>query len=140
MPNSPREMCPWIHTERKRVASFARLEILSKASFLRKEDAETACALAVCFFNDGANWLASVAQHLGLESTPLSIHYLLDKDIKRIEKTRYKTSEEGKRLRRAARRKRKGLDDKSVQSEDVMYASGAFDAGEPGPSKRLKST
>ena len=109
-----------------------------KQSFLGKEGVETACALAVSCFNDGVISLTSVGHHLGLESTPLCEHFLLDKDIKRIEKSKYKASEEGKRLRRAARRKRKGLDDKCAQSEDIMYAPGALDAGEPRPSKRCK--
>ena len=43
------------------------------------------------------------------------------------------------RLRRAARRKRKGLDDKRTQKEGVMYTPGAFDCDLPGPSKRART-
>ena len=50
-------------------------------------------------------------------------------------------SEKGKKQRRAARRKRKGFEDKHKEKEGVMYASGAFDlddGGAPGPSKRAR--
>ena len=109
-----------------------------KVVFLGKDGVETACALAVCCFNDGAISLASISRRLGLGTTPLSEHFLLEKDISRIQKSKYKSGEDGKKLRRLARRKRKGLDDKVQQSEGVMYAPGAFDADAPGPSKRTK--
>ena len=43
-----------------------------------------------------------------------------------------------KKLRKLARRKRKGLDNQHQQREGVVYAAGAFDSDEPGPSKRSK--
>ena len=48
------------------------------------------------------------------------------KDIKRIEKSKYKNSDRAKYLRRAACRKRKGFDDRHQQQEGVMYSSGAL--------------
>ena len=110
-----------------------------KVQFLGKDSVETACALAVSCFNDGAISLASVSRQLGLETSPLCKHYLLEKDLKRVQKSKYKSSEGGKKLRRLARRKRKGLQDKTEQSEDVMNAAGAFDTGDPGPSKRPRT-
>ena len=49
------------------------------------------------------------------------------KDKERKKKSVLKCSVKGKEARRAARRKRKGYDDKKVQSEGIMYSSGAFD-------------
>ena len=80
-----------------------------KVQFLSKDAVETAYALVVCCFNDGAISLASVSRRLGLETTPLCEHYLIYKDIKRVQKSKYKASEGGRKLRRLARRKQKGL-------------------------------
>ena len=109
-----------------------------KEVFRGKNGVETACALAVCCFNDGAISLAFISRCLGLETTPLSEYFLLDKDISEIQKSKYKSSEDGKKLRRLSRQKRKGLDDEVQQSEGVMYAHGAFAADAPGPSKTTK--
>ena len=58
-----------------------------------------------------------------------------------MKKARYKASEVAKLLRKKARRRRKGLQDKDQQVEGVMYAAGAFDApsdpSHPGPSIQL---
>ena len=45
-----------------------------------------------------------------------------------------------KKLRRRARAKRKGFEDKNLETEGEMYSSGAFDIPDtqPGPSKRQK--
>ena len=62
-------------------------------------------------------------------------HVLHSKDKHRITKSQYKATDEAKRLRKRARRKRKGLEDKHHEKEGPMYAPGGFDAGEPGLSK-----
>ena len=80
-----------------------------------------------------------VAERLELDLTPLCKHFLQAKDIKRIEKSKYKNSDRAKYLRRAARRKRKGFDDRHQQQEGVMYSSGAFGNDVPGPSKRARN-
>ena len=82
-------------------------------------------------FNDGASSLVTVAERLELNRVP-------SKDASRIQKSKYKNSYRVKYLRRAARRKRKGFQDKPRQSEGVMYASGAFGDDTPGPSKCAK--
>ena len=110
-----------------------------KELFLGKANIEIACALAVCNFNDGASSLIRVAERLELEPTPLCKDFLQAKDIKRIEKSKYKNSDRAKYLRRAARRKRKGFDDRHQQREGVMYSSGAFGDDVPGPSKRARN-
>ena len=89
---------------------------------------------------DGSSSLAAVSSRLGLESSPLSKQFLKRKDIKRIKKSKYKSSECAMKLRRLARRKRKGLDDKTKSKEGVVYAAGAFGGDGPGPSKRAKTT
>lgn len=101
-----------------------------------KSNIEIACALAVCSFNDGASSLVRVVKRLELNPTAMCTHFLNYKDTKRIQKSKYKNSVRAKYLRRRARRKRKGFDDKHRQNEGVMYASGAFGGDDtPGPSK-----
>ena len=112
-----------------------------KTLFLGKASVDTACALAVCCFNDGSSSLTAIADRLGLQSSPLCQHYLQSKDLQRITGSKYKASETAKQLQSKARRKRKGLDDKHQGTEGVMYAPGAFDApadDAPGPSKRSR--
>jgi len=104
-----------------------------------KTGVETACTLAVCCFNDGSSSLAAISDRLQLSPSPLSKSFLRRKDLKRVKESEYKMSEGAKKLRRWARRKRKGLDDQHQQRERVVYAAGTFDSGEPGPSKRPKS-
>ena len=110
-----------------------------KEIFMGKTGVEIACALAVCCFNDGASSLAAITDTLHLNPTALSKAFLKRKDIKRLGSSEYKTTDEAKKLRRLARRRRKGLDDRHEQGEGVVYAAGAFDAGQPGPSKRPRS-
>ena len=55
-----------------------------------------------------------------------------------MKKARYKASEGAKLLRKKARSRRKGLQDKDQQAEGVVYAAGAFDAPSVlGPSIQL---
>ena len=100
-----------------------------------KTGVEIACALAVCCFNDGASSLAALTDTLHLNPTALPKAFLKRKDIKRLGSSEYKATDEAKKLRRLARRRRKGQDDRHEQGEGVMYAAGAFDAGQPGPSR-----
>ena len=110
-----------------------------KELFLGKVSVDTACAMAVCSFNDGATSLSTIASRLGLKPSPFCDHHLKRKDAQRIQGSKYKSSRRAKELRRASRRKRKGLDDKRQEKEGPMYMPGAFDCGEPGPSKRPRS-
>ena len=113
----------------------------SKELFMGRSGVETACALAVCIFNDGASSLSALSDCLGLHPTNLARAHLKKKDKKRLAESEYKSIEGAKKLRRFARRKRKGLDDKHHEREGVVYAPGAFDTGDtgPGPSKRAKN-
>lgn len=47
---------------------------------------------------------------------------------KRVSRSVYKQSDQGQKLRKAARRKRKGFEDAEQETEGIMYSSGAFDA------------
>ena len=104
-----------------------------------KSNVEIACALAVCTFNDGALSAMKVAERLELDTTPLCRDFLQAKDLRRIEKSKYKNSARAKYLRRKARRRRKGLEDTHQQREGPMYSPGAFDTDIPGPSKCPKT-
>ena len=103
-----------------------------------KAAVETACALAVCSWNDGVSSFSAIAQNLQVPLGSFAKAHLETKDIARVKKARYKATEASKQLRRKARRRRKGLLDKQQSSEGVMYAAGAFDCdpfdSEPGPS------
>ena len=72
-----------------------------------------------------------------LETSTFCDHTPTQKDKQCISNSRYKCTEAAKRLRKRARRKRKGLDDRHQEREGPMYILGGFDSGEPGPSKRL---
>ena len=108
-----------------------------KEVFLGRVGVDIACALAVTCFNDGASSLSKLTDLLHLKPTPLSRNFLRKKDSIRIRESRYKM---GRRQNSSCRRKRKNLDDKSVAKDGEMYVPGGFDAGEPGPSKRVKLT
>ena len=58
----------------------------------------------------------------------------------RIAKSKYKASKRGIKLRKRARKKRKGLADKHKEKEGPMYVPGGFDGSEPGPSKRVRTS
>ena len=97
---------------------------------------DIACAMAVCRFNDVTLSLQSIAHRLELETSPFCGQVLRRKDKRRVQGSQYKATEAAKKLRKRARRKRKGLQDKEHEKEGPMYAPGAFDNEQPGPSKR----
>lgn len=51
---------------------------------------ETACAFAVCIFNDGTSSLSGLSNCLGLHPTNLAQKYLKQKDRKRLAESQYK--------------------------------------------------
>ena len=67
-----------------------------KELFMGKTGVETACALAVCCFNDGSSSLAAISDRLQLSPSPLSKSFLRRKDLKRVKESEYKMSEGGK--------------------------------------------
>ena len=56
-----------------------------------------------------------------------------------MQKSKYKLSEHGKALRRRARKKRKGIEDRNKEMEGPVYVPGGFDC-DPGPSKRARTS
>ena len=97
-----------------------------KEIFMGRTGVQTACAMAVCCYNDGSSSLAAISAKLLLSPSPFSKSFLKRKDLTRVRESEYKASEAAKKLRR------KGLDGR----EGVVYASGAFESGEPGPSMK----
>lgn len=108
--------------------------------FLGKLAVETACAIAVCIFNDGISTLKNISESLGLQPSKHCQVVLRSKDYRRVKKSDYKETDRCKNLRKASRAKRKGYEDK--HEEGVVYSTGAFNGGNdgPGPSKRARKS
>ena len=115
-------------------------KLCPKVLHLGKEAVDTACALAVCSWNDGVSSFQAIAEHLETPLTLSAAAQLQYRDIARVKKARYRVSEQAKMLRRRARRRRKGLEDTQQRTEGVMYAAGAFDLSAPGPSGQSGGT
>ena len=113
-------------------------KICPKEMFLGKAAVETACAIAVCNWNDGATSLYSISKGLGLQPSERCLFLLQEKDVRRVQKSKYKDSGHYKAMRRTARAKRKGFEDKYQDEEGILYSAGGFDVdgSTPGPSKR----
>ena len=107
-----------------------------KELFQGQVGVDITCALAVCAFNDGISSLSSLSSQLELEPTPFCTSFL---NKRRVKAGGYRNTDDAKKNMRAARRRRKGLDDKHTEREGVTYSSGAFVGDEPGPSKRSKT-
>ena len=86
-----------------------------KKVFLGRDGVETACALTVCTFNDGASSLTEVAKRLKLQPQLFSRSFLAAKDKRRLINSKTKAREKTKAGRRRRRRIRKGLADKQKQ-------------------------
>ena len=95
---------------------------------------DIACSIAVCLFNDGAQSLASITNHLDLQRSFSCRQFRYQKDRYRQLSSQYKCSDRAKTLRRA-RQRRNGLGDALRHREKVMYAPGAFDSEEPSQEK-----
>ena len=111
-----------------------------KGLFLYKVGVDIACALAVASYNDGSRSLSDLVDLLKLEPTQSTRGFLCKKDLKRVKEASYKMGLRARKLRRAHRRKRKGLDDKHAAHEGDMYVPGGFDAGEPAPKRAKRAT
>ena len=107
-----------------------------KVLHLGKVAVDTACALAVCAWNDGMSSCKAIAEGLGVPLTKFAISSLQRKDIACVKKARYRASVKSRLLRRKSRRRRKGLNDKHHTTEGVMYSPGGFDSSQPGPSSQ----
>ena len=110
-------------------------KLCPKELFLGKVNVDIACGIAVCLFNDGAQSLVSIANHLDLQPSLSCTRFLRRKDRHRRLSSQYKCSDRAKILRRRARERRKGLGDALRHREGVMYAPGACDSEEPSQAK-----
>ena len=113
-------------------------KLCPKELFLGKESVDIACAIAVAKFNDGACTLLSLSQRCELTSSHFSRHLFRKRDRLRVLKSKYKTSEHGKAIRKRARKRRKGFEDRDKEREGPMYVPGGFD-DVPGPSTTSKN-
>lgn len=80
-------------------------KLCPKELFLGRMAVETACALAVCKFNDSAASLYEISKCLSFEPSYLCKLVLQQKDLQRIEKADCKSSEHYKKLRRSQGKK-----------------------------------
>ena len=108
-----------------------------KELFLGKESVDIACAIAVSKLNDGSCALLSLSKRCELTSSRFCRHLFRKRDALRISKSKYKTSDHGKAIRRRARKRRKGFEDNEKEREGPMYVPGGFD-DQPGPSTASK--
>ena len=92
-----------------------------KALFLGGNGVEIACALAVSMWNDGSGSLGAIAEKLQLPSTVQQKQHFHKKEKKKISHSVYKSSERSRKLRRLARKKRKGFEDRGIQKEGVPF-------------------
>ena len=69
-----------------------------KEIFMGRTGVQTACAMAVCCYNDGSSSLAAISAKLLLSPSPLSKSFLKRKDLKRVRESEYKASEAAKKL------------------------------------------
>ena len=96
-------------------------KLCPKILHLGKEAVETACALAVCQWNDGMSSFQAISDGLGIPLTSHSATHLHKRDIVRVKKARYHTTDRAKALCRKARKIKKGLDDTQKRKEgDVV--------------------
>ena len=96
-------------------------KLCPKELFLGKQSVDIACSIAVCRFNDDACALLSLLKKLQLTSSRFCKYTFKRKDLLRIQKAKYKCNERGRILRKKARRKRKGLEDRDKEKEGPMY-------------------
>ena len=78
---------------------------------------ETACALAVCQWNDGMSSFQAISDGLGIPLISHSATHLHKRDVDWVKKARYRITDWAKALRRKARKIRKGLDDTQKRKE-----------------------
>ena len=97
-----------------------------KVGFAGLSTVECAAALAAVEFNRGATALGEIIQEMGFYPGAHAKRAFRAMDRKRVYHAEKKSSKKGKRLRKQRRAKRKGLIDKEVATEELMYEPGAF--------------
>ena len=88
---------------------------------------ETAAALAVAWFNDGADSVKELYRTISLPVGTHTARLLAALDVQRIQAAERKAVKEEKGARKRRRRVRKGVEDEEREAEGVTYEAGAFD-------------
>ena len=86
----------------------------------------TAVAIAVCVFNDGANTLGHILEKLGLSVGVFTERFLHDKDTIRIVKAQCKATMATKEYRRRKRLQRLGREEELAEQEGFPYQAGSY--------------
>ena len=88
--------------------------------------AETAVAIAVCIFNDGASTLKTMLEELGLEPGVFTCAFLEDKDAFRVLTAQRQAFKSTKEYRRMLRLRRLGREEELVELEGHPYLAGGY--------------
>ena len=107
-----------------------------KTLYLGKEAVDVACALVVCQWNDGLSSFQTVSDKLGVTITSSSVTHFQKYGANCVKQARYRVTDRAKKLRKRARRIRKGLNDANKRREGEMYSAGSF--GDPGSSVKVE--
>ena len=97
-----------------------------KERFAGRHTVETAVALAVASFNDGAKSVCALLQSMGLGERDHTLQALVRKDKLRLYHAAYKGTEFRKQERKRKRRAKKGRDETLKTREGDMYVAGRF--------------
>lgn len=87
---------------------------------------ETATAIAVSLFNNGATVLCEIMQQMGIEPGQFSLDFCARKDSMRIRNAQRMALFATKEARQARRRARLQADETSAQKEGQPYSTGAY--------------
>lgn len=87
---------------------------------------ELSTYLAVGHFNDGAQFMPTILEKLGIKPGQYCQAACKKFDKKRIKNAMYKSSDKVKKRRKTIRNKKKGYSDAQQEEEGPQYASGAF--------------
>ena len=98
-----------------------------KQGFASKEVVELSAHLATARFNHGAVSLLAVLEEMGCMPGYFAEQQLEGEDAEKVIKAEKKVQGEHKKRRKALRRRRKGLEDVTLEAEGLFYEPGAFD-------------
>ena len=101
-------------------------QLCPKERFVGAETVETAVAIAVCKFNDGAYSLKKLLDHMRLQDAHFTNLSLWSQDEARVWKSDYHSSEAVKLRRKRKRHERKGYEDMQKENEGETYSAGNF--------------
>ena len=101
-------------------------QMCPKTTFASASTVNTATALAVAHFNDGAGSVGSLLEQMGLPIGQHTARLLELLDLDRSYHAARKRSNQGRKSRKRRRRLRKGFNDLREEEEGVMYEPGGF--------------